>query len=173
VSDLAGQAGLVLRNVRLTEDLRARLEDLQAAQKRLVAAQDAERRARAQHPRRGAAAARRALCQAPACAVARAARSGEGGKHADGAPDSDDGDPRGSPRPRSRDLPPLLADQASPPRWRRRRGSRRCGSSSRRGAWVATRRKWEAAVYFSVLEALQNVAKYANASHAEVRLAAK
>jgi signal transduction histidine kinase len=30
----------------------------------------------------------------------------------------------------------------------------------------------EAAVYFSVLEALQNVAKYANASRAEVRLAA-
>ncbi|HEU4356178.1 MAG TPA: hypothetical protein VFT27_11370, partial [Actinomycetota bacterium] len=44
VADLAAQAGLVLRNVRLTEELRARLEDLKAAQKRLVAAQDAERR---------------------------------------------------------------------------------------------------------------------------------
>ncbi|MGZ4133385.1 MAG: histidine kinase, partial [Actinomycetota bacterium] len=44
VADLAGQAGLVLRNVRLTEELRARLEDLKAAQKRLVAAQDQERR---------------------------------------------------------------------------------------------------------------------------------
>ena len=36
--------GLVLRNVRLTEQLRARLTDLQAAQKRLVTAQDEERR---------------------------------------------------------------------------------------------------------------------------------
>ena len=44
VEDLAAQAGLVLRNVRLTEELRARLEDLQAAQKRLVEAQDEERR---------------------------------------------------------------------------------------------------------------------------------
>ncbi|HET9725208.1 MAG TPA: histidine kinase [Actinomycetota bacterium] len=44
VADLAAQAGLVLRNARLTDELRARLEDLKAAQKRLVAAQDAERR---------------------------------------------------------------------------------------------------------------------------------
>src|SRR5439155_4002136 len=44
IADLASQIGLVLRNVRLTEDLRARLADLQAAQKRLVTAQDAERR---------------------------------------------------------------------------------------------------------------------------------
>ena len=44
MQDLAAQAGLVLRNVRLTEELRARLDDLQAAQKRLVAAQDEERR---------------------------------------------------------------------------------------------------------------------------------
>src|SRR5439155_5955748 len=34
VSDLAGQAGLVLRNVRLSTALRARLADLQAALKR-------------------------------------------------------------------------------------------------------------------------------------------
>src|SRR5262245_21280229 len=39
VADLAAQAGLVLRNVRLTGELQARLEDLRAAQKRLVAAQ--------------------------------------------------------------------------------------------------------------------------------------
>src|SRR5439155_20112210 len=44
VSDLASQAGLVLRNVRLTEELLARLEDLRAFRRRLVAAQDAERR---------------------------------------------------------------------------------------------------------------------------------
>src|SRR5712691_1922874 len=43
-TDLASQAGLVLRNVRLTEELLARLEDLRASRQRLVAAQDAERR---------------------------------------------------------------------------------------------------------------------------------
>ena len=44
VEDLAGQAGLVLRNVRLTEELLARLADLRASRQRLVAAQDEERR---------------------------------------------------------------------------------------------------------------------------------
>ena len=44
VQDLAAQAGLVLRNERLAQQLRARLADLPAAQKRLVTAQDEERR---------------------------------------------------------------------------------------------------------------------------------
>ena len=44
VDDLAAQAGLVLRNVGLTAELRARLDDLKATQKRLVAARDEERR---------------------------------------------------------------------------------------------------------------------------------
>src|SRR5207245_8927395 len=43
-SDLASQAGLVLRNVRLTEELLARLEELRASRQRIVAAQDQERR---------------------------------------------------------------------------------------------------------------------------------
>jgi signal transduction histidine kinase len=42
--DLAAQAGVVLRNVRLTEQLRERLEELKASRQRLVAAQDQERR---------------------------------------------------------------------------------------------------------------------------------
>src|SRR4029077_5557007 len=44
VEDLAAQAGLVLRNVRLTEELRANLEELRASRQRLVTAQDGERR---------------------------------------------------------------------------------------------------------------------------------
>ncbi len=44
VGDLAAQAGLVLRNVRLTAELLQRLEDLRASRQRLVAAQDSERR---------------------------------------------------------------------------------------------------------------------------------
>src|SRR5207245_7351530 len=43
-SDLASQAGLVLRNVRLTEELLLRLDELQASRQRIVAAQDQERR---------------------------------------------------------------------------------------------------------------------------------
>jgi signal transduction histidine kinase len=42
--DLASGAGLVLRNVRLTEELLANLEELRASRQRIVAAQDSERR---------------------------------------------------------------------------------------------------------------------------------
>ena len=42
--DLAAQGGLVLRNVGLTAELFARLDDLQASRQRLVSAQDEERR---------------------------------------------------------------------------------------------------------------------------------
>jgi len=42
--DLASQAGLVLHNVRLTDELRGRLNELRASRRRLVAAQDAARR---------------------------------------------------------------------------------------------------------------------------------
>jgi signal transduction histidine kinase len=44
VADLASQVGLVLRNVRLTEELRAKVEELRASRQRIVSAQDGERR---------------------------------------------------------------------------------------------------------------------------------
>ncbi|MBO0818886.1 MAG: sensor histidine kinase, partial [Actinobacteria bacterium] len=44
VSGLAAQAGLVLRNVGLWEQLAGRLDEIRASRQRLVAAQDAERR---------------------------------------------------------------------------------------------------------------------------------
>ena len=44
MNDLGHQAGLVLRNVRLTAELQARLEELRASRQRIVAAGDEERR---------------------------------------------------------------------------------------------------------------------------------
>src|SRR5437879_8524770 len=44
VDDLAAQAGLVLRNVRLTEELRTNLNELGASRQRIVTAQDAAAR---------------------------------------------------------------------------------------------------------------------------------
>lgn len=44
MTDLGSQAGLVLRNMRLTAQLLERLEELKASRQRLVAAQDEERR---------------------------------------------------------------------------------------------------------------------------------
>ena len=44
MSDLAAQAGLLLHNIGLTQQLRARLADLQASRLRIVTAQDEQRR---------------------------------------------------------------------------------------------------------------------------------
>ncbi|HYO00218.1 MAG TPA: histidine kinase [Actinomycetota bacterium] len=44
LEDLASQAGVVFRNVRLNEELMQRLEELKASRQRLVSAQDEERR---------------------------------------------------------------------------------------------------------------------------------
>src|SRR5207302_4990627 len=44
ITDLAGQAGLVLKNVGLNRELLARLDDLRISRQRLVSAQDEERR---------------------------------------------------------------------------------------------------------------------------------
>ncbi len=44
LADLGAQAGLILRNVGLTEELRGRLTELQASRQRIVAAQDEQRR---------------------------------------------------------------------------------------------------------------------------------
>jgi signal transduction histidine kinase len=45
IQDLASQAGLVLRNVRLTGELRAYIEELRASRQRIVTAQDARAKA--------------------------------------------------------------------------------------------------------------------------------
>ncbi|HLZ26570.1 MAG TPA: sensor histidine kinase [Chloroflexota bacterium] len=44
LADVAAQAGLLVRNLRLTADLEARVEELAESRRRIVAAQDAERR---------------------------------------------------------------------------------------------------------------------------------
>src|SRR5579859_6898496 len=44
LADVAAQAGLLVRNFRLTADLEARVEELAESRRRIVAAQDAERR---------------------------------------------------------------------------------------------------------------------------------
>jgi signal transduction histidine kinase len=173
VRDLAAQAGLVLRNVRLTEQLRARLEDLQAAQKRLVAAQDQERRRLERNIHDGAQQqlvalavqarlTRRLLDRDPERAAAVLEQIA-----ADTQTALDD----------LRDLahgiyPPLLADQGlvvALESQARRSTVPVTVSAGDLGRFAV---EIEAAVYFSCLEGLQNVAKYAAASSATVRLEA-
>ena len=171
VEDLASQAGLVLHNVRLTAELQARLDDLRAAQKRLVAAQDHERRKLERNIHDGAQqqlvalTVKLRLAQALVGKEPARAESMLIDLQADSQSALED----------LRDLargiyPPLLADKGL---------AAALASQLRKSAVPATLladgvgrypQEIEAAVYFSCLEALQNAAKYAAASSATVEL---
>jgi signal transduction histidine kinase len=171
VRDLAGQAGLIMRNVRLNADLQARLDDLRAAQKRLVAAQDEERRKLERNIHDGA---QQQL-------VALQVRLRLAGQLVDRNPAQASAmitDLQGEAASALDDLrdlargiyPPLLADQGL---------AAALDAQARRAPLPVTvdadgverlPRAIEAAVYFSALEALQNAAKYAGADRAWVTL---
>ena len=164
VRDLASQAGLVLRNVRLIEELRA-------SRQRLVAAQDEERRRLERNIHDGAqqqlvalTVKLRLLEQVAERDPARA-REMAGQIQVDATSALDD----------LRDLargiyPPLLADKglhAALDAQARKSPvpvSIECDELGRFAQDV------EAAIYFSCLEALQNVAKYADASQVRITL---
>jgi signal transduction histidine kinase len=164
LSDLASQAGLVLRNVRLIEELRA-------SRQRLVAAQDEERRRLERNIHDGA------QQQLVALAVKIRLAENLARKDADKAAELM-AQVRAETQQALEDLrdlargiyPPLLADQGL---------AAAVESQARKAALpVAVEpdsvgrypQEAEAAAYFCVLEALQNVSKYAGASAAVVRL---
>ena len=164
VRDLAGQAGLVLRNVRLIEELRA-------SRQRLVAAQDEERRRLERNIHDGAqqqlvslSVKLRLLGQLASRDPARTAEMADQ-LRAEATEALED----------LRDLargiyPPLLADKGL--------GAALDAQARRAAVPLSVQtdgigrypQEVESALYFCCLEALQNVAKYAHATHAEVRL---
>ena len=165
IRDLAAQAGLVLRNERLTSALKARLADLQAAQKRLVAAQDAERRRLERNIHDGAQQQLVALQVRQRLAEQLIDRDPEKAKLMLGQIQTDTGTALDDLRDLARGIyPPLLADK----------GLAAALESQARKATIPVRidadgvarfpQQIEAAVYFSSLEALQNTAKYADAN---------
>jgi signal transduction histidine kinase len=166
LTDLAGQAGLVLRNVRLIEELRA-------SRQRIVAAQDERARALERNIHDGA------QQQLVALAVKlRLARSfaekdpPKAGELLD-ALQTEAVEALENLRDLARGIyPPLLADQGL---------AAALGAQARKSAVPVSveadgvgryPQEVEAAVYFCALEALQNIAKYANASSATLRLSA-
>jgi signal transduction histidine kinase len=171
VRDLAAQAGLVLRNERLTSALKARLADLQAAQKRLVAAQDHERRKLERNIHDGAQQQLVALQVRQRLAEQLIDRDPAKAKEMLGQIQTDTGTALDDLRDLARGIyPPLLADK----------GLIAALESQARKATMPVRidahdlgrfpQDVEAAVYFCTLEALQNTAKYAHASRVTVRL---
>jgi signal transduction histidine kinase len=164
IRDLAGQAGLVLRNATLIEDLRA-------SRQRLVAAQNEERRRIERNIHDGA------QQQLVALAVKLKLADSLVGKNEQRAHamladlQSDTGQALEDLRDLARGIyPPLLADKGL--------GAALESQARKSAVPVAVEadgigrypQEAEAAVYFSCLEALQNVAKYAEASVATIRL---
>jgi signal transduction histidine kinase len=171
VADLAAQAGLVLRNVRLTGELQARLEELRAAQRRLVAAQDEARRRLERNIHDGAQQRLVALSVRLRLAQSLVARDpAETGRMLEEL-QAETTETLEDLRDLARGIyPPLLADK----------GLVAALEAQTRRSVVPVElhpdgagrypQEVEAAVYFSVLEALQNVSKYANADRADIRL---
>jgi signal transduction histidine kinase len=171
LQDLASQAGLVLRNVRLTTELQATIDELRASRRRLVQAQDEERRKIERNLHDGAQQQLVALtvqlgllerlAEHPRRVREAATQLQDGLRQA-----LDD----------LRDLargiyPPLLADKGL---------AAALQAQSRKSVVPITiqadgvgryPREVEAAVYFCALEAMQNVAKYADATSTVITLA--
>jgi signal transduction histidine kinase len=169
IADLARQAGLVLRNVALTEELKGRLDDLKALQKRLVSAQDAERRRIERNIHDGA--------QQELVALAVKMRLARGLTERDPAKaavllDEVEADTHGaleSLRDLARGIyPPLLADKGLVAALEAQTRKAAVPLELRFGVVDRYPQEVEAAAYFCVLEAVQNVAKYARASHTTV-----
>jgi signal transduction histidine kinase len=174
LSHLAGQAGLVLKNVGLTSDLQARLEELRASRQRLVTAQDEERRRLERNLHDGAQQHLVALKVKLGLAEMLMGRDPDRARVTLDQLRSDADDALDTLRDLARGIyPPLLADK----------GLGTALESQARKATIPVAvdaegigrysQDVEAAVYFSVLEALQNVQKYAHASRAVVHLREK
>jgi signal transduction histidine kinase len=173
VDDLAHQAGLVLKNVGLSADLQARLDELRASRQRLVQAQDMARRRLERNLHDGAqqhlvaikvklGLAEMLIRRDPAKA---AATLGQLKSDADEALETVRDLARGI-------YPPLLADKGLVMALESQ--ARKATMPVRVEAFGVERyaQETEATVYFCVLEALQNAQKYAGASRVLVHLQA-
>jgi signal transduction histidine kinase len=164
VADLASQAGLVLRNVALVEELRE-------SRRRLVAAQDHERRKLERNIHDGAQQQLVALAVKARLARQFVARDPTKTEEMLGQIEAETQTALDDLRDLARGIyPPLLADKGL--------GSA-LDAQARKASFPVQvdadgvgrlPQDVEAAVYFSCLEALQNIAKYAQASNATIEL---
>jgi signal transduction histidine kinase len=172
VRDLAAQAGLVMRNVALAEQLLDNIEQLRASRQRLVHAQDEERRKLERNLHDGAQQQLVALSVKLRLAETLAERDPEKTKSMLADLQTETGQAIEDLRDLARGIyPPLLADKGlvAALEAQARKGS--IATSVRAENVARYPQQVEAAVYFCALEALNNVAKYSGASRAEVRLA--
>jgi signal transduction histidine kinase len=164
VRDLAAQAGLVLRNVRLVEDLRA-------SRQRLVAAQDEERRRLERNIHDGAQQQLVALAVKARLARQLLERDRDAAADVLGQIETETQDALEDLRDLARGIyPPLLADEGLVAAIRAQARKAAIEVSLEAEGVGRYPEDVEATVYFCALEALQNVAKYAGDTGATVRL---
>ena len=171
LTDLAGQAALVLRNVGLTSDLEARIDELRSSRQRLVSAQDEERRRLERNLHDGAQQLLVALKVKLGLAEILLGRNPDTAKLTLAQIKADADEALETLRDLARGIyPPLLADKGLVVALE---------SQARKATLPVTveaehverySQDVEAAVYFCCLEALQNVQKYAGAKHTFIRL---
>jgi signal transduction histidine kinase len=171
IDSVCAAAGLTLDNERLHAELRARLVELQASRERLVAATDTERRRIERNLHDGAQ--QQLVALRISLGLARQLVTGSPGEAADllAQTERQAADALEELRELARGIyPPLLADLGLPAALE---------AQARKAAVAVTveapgvgryPQQIESAVYFCVLEALQNVAKYAQASAVLVAL---
>jgi len=170
VADLAGQAGLVLKNVGLNRELLARLDDLRASRQRLVTAQDDERRRLERNLHDGAQ--QHLVALKIKVDIAQAVAEPESKIRPILAQlKRDAGEALDNLRELARGIyPPLLASDGLGPALRAHILRFTIPADLHLDEVRRQPREVEGAIYFCCLEALQNVAKYAEAAHVDLRL---
>jgi signal transduction histidine kinase len=165
VADLASQAGLVLRNVRL-------IDDLKSSRQRLVAAQDEERRSIERNIHDGAQQQLVALAVQLRLAASLIGKDDDGARRMLEQLQIQTNEALDDLRDLARGIyPPLHADKglvAALEAQARKASVPVMVNADGVGRYP---QELESAVYFSCLEALQNVAKYADATSARIDLA--
>jgi signal transduction histidine kinase len=169
---VASQAGMLLRNLGLTTELRATIDELRASRRRLVEAQDSERRRIERNIHDGAQ--QQLVALGVKLSLAKRLLRGD----ADAVERMLD-DLQGETSQALTDLrelargiyPPLLADRGLVEAVEAQARKAPLPVSVEAHGIGRMPQELEAAVYFCVLEALQNVGKYARASQVHVALA--
>jgi signal transduction histidine kinase len=172
MSDLGAQAGLVLRNVGLTEQLQARLAELQASRLRIVAAQHDQRRRIERDIHDGAQQQLLGITSKLALAQSVAGQDDERERALIAELKAETGDALATLRELARGIyPSLLADQGITPaliaQARKAPGPVEVQADGL-GRYPA---EIETAIYFCCVEALQNAARHAPGSAVRVTLA--
>jgi signal transduction histidine kinase len=171
-AQLAAQAGLVLHNAGLADQLKERLAELRASRKRIVEAADGERRRLERDIHDGAQQQLVALSVMARLAETSVDSDKQGARALLVQAQADATDALENLQDLARGIyPPLLADQGLAAALEAQARKSPVPVTVETDGLGRYPQEAEAAVYFCVLEALQNIAKYAAASRAAVRLA--